>query len=50
MRFRKATIAASSSGDNTLEQGFFGPVVRSSTEVRFFHLSENIAPLKSGTK
>jgi len=30
---------ASSSGDRTVEAAFFGPVGRSATDVRFFHLA-----------
>lgn len=34
---RKATTAASSATDNTVEHGCVGPVGKSATEVRFFH-------------
>ena len=32
-------MIASSSNDSTVECGFFGPVGRSATEVRFFHFA-----------
>ena len=36
---RKATTIASSSGESTVERASFGPVGRSATEVRRFHLA-----------
>src|ERR1700733_4473364 len=36
---RKATTTASSSPDRTVDLGAFGPVGRSETEVRAFHLA-----------
>ena len=36
---RKATTTASSSTDRTVDLGFLGPVGRSETDVRAFHLA-----------
>jgi len=36
---RNATMIASSSADNTVDVGSFGPVFLSATELRFFHFA-----------